>query len=220
MKKLITLALIFVILSVSLASCGPKESIKTNPHDFHMPDSYEFRYTVVSYDLEGEKTTVTKTAGCDTNGNFLYVSDDFKALYIAKGEDSYEGYYDENVGTYELKYENAKWIDALSSCSGYASYAYGEVKDGAIYEKIESLTLPEDLSGQRLIFLDPERFDYYLVSGGHWREGQVFETAVEKETGICYYAYYPDEAAALGVFYFYVSEYQIPYTGSYGSLRP
>ena len=222
MKKFIARALVIVALTLSLASCGSKDAIEVNPHDLNLPDSYELVYNVVTVNKEGEKDEHSETVGCDAKGNFAYLGGSYEVVYIAKGEDSYDKHLKEDSDKFELDGTGKRWIDAASTSNKYADYAYDEVKEGATYEKIDSLTLPADLKGKDLVFLDTEKFEYYTVTGGRMQQGRTFQTAIEKETGNCFYAHYDGGLNSSGAYcdeyYFYVEKYTTPLSGDYASV--
>ena len=223
MKKIIALALVIVALVLSFTSCSIKDAIKVNPYDLsNFPDSYEIAYKIVLVSKDGEKNVNVVTSGCDAKGNFAYLGTSPETLYLAKGEDSYDKYSSMLLSdTFKLEETDQNRTSAASTSFRYANYAYDEVKDGATYEKIDSLTLPEDLKGEDLIFLDAEKFEYYAVTGGRKEQGRTFQTAIEKKTGKCFYVHYDGGLNSSGAYcdeyYFYVETYTTPYNEDYSS---
>ena len=238
MKKFIALALVFVFLTLSLASCGPKDAIKIDPQHFNMPDSYQITYTFIEDFPEGneyyEDVVATVISGCDTSGNFYYSYEGsnrtLKRVCIGS-DDSYKLYElsEETDGKFELIEEDMRWVEAFNTCNDYVGYANTMLNSDKenTYAKIDSLTnMPEGISGKTIDFSDPERFEYFSVKGLFYPDGREyggFEAVVEKETGACVYVNYfaPEIYTAIGgevKYYFYATEYAIPYSGNYASI--
>lgn len=237
MKKLITISLMLVILAVSFASCGPKDTIMIAPHDLNMPDSYQITYTLVTDGVsEDDNDIVTVICGCDADGNFYYSYtgklNNEKVLCVGEG-DSYDEYrFNTETEQYELTKEGNRWVSAFVACNEYVEYANDIVSDTVngpkkTYEKIDALTrVPDGVEGKAIDFSDSERFDYYVVTGKVIENGvefEGFETAIEKTTGACVYVNYfgqknLQEGAEEVTFYFYATEYVTPYSGSYASM--
>ena len=199
MKKTIAIVLLLITMMLCLSSCEQK-AIEIIPH---LPDTYAI--VVVSYNSNDIDESVY---GLDSKGNKYYCdSNGREHVYLSKDGGSYDEYLlNEETGKYELQGEAVGTGDAsLRTC-------YRLPHDNAVtgtYEKIDSLNIPSDINKNDFIFLDAERFEYYKVTSSG---GLVYETAVEKETGICFYTCYDNGECS------YISKYTVPFEGNYADL--
>ena len=202
MKKIIALGLALLTLTLCFASCGQK-AIEIIPH---LPDSFEI--VVVDYSKSlGTKETVY---GIDTHGNkYTYDVNGRENVYILQDDGkTYELFtLNAETGLYESKGEAvSSGMIALENCYKlpHANAVTGSCK------KIDALNLPATITQSDLVFTDAERFEYYEVTTSG---GIVYETAVEKGTGIHFYTYYVESGE-----YCYISEYTVPCEANYADL--
>lgn len=212
MKRTLTVALLLVtvVLLLCLSSCN-QAAIEISPFNY-LPDTYEIVYAIY-YPEVGITDQVT--AGRDANGVLYYCDAQGNETVYVPVEDPANP----NAACYIPHYcsgETGEWTtgnkvysSSRRSFDDCYKAAHNAAKQGGSYEKIESLNLPEG-SDTDLIFLDAERFEYYLVTESG---GSTFETAVEKGTGICFYAHFDDYS-------FSVVKYNDAYEGNYADLLP
>lgn len=213
MKKILALTLLLVALTLCFSSCQ-KAAIEISPYG-QFPDTYEIVYT--EYDSKGQPSGLI-TAGRDANDNLFYdvtyldgSSGGEQRVFLRNHSESFVSYREyvlnPETGKFELENDNSSGSRRLFD--EFYKAAHNAAVQGS-YEKIDALTLPEG-SEDDLVFLDAEKFEYYKAIGAY---GGTFETAVQKGTGICFYANYESGST------FTVVKYNDSYTGNYADLIP
>jgi hypothetical protein len=212
MKKILIYLTVLLLLITSLPACSERETI-VNPAN-NLPFTYEIVYEIHNPD----DTVIHCISGRDAEFNAYYLDlNGRNILYHAR--EKYEllaGYYNvitdayllnAATGQYELISEKAMVVrrnfDDLISTAYNASLKSN-------YRQIDELTMLEEFEGEAL-YLDTARFNYYQIVSPY---GSLYEVAVERKTGICFYACYDNGYA------FSIVQYTTPYEGNYADLLP
>lgn len=212
MKRILIYLTALLLLIPSLSACGEKETI-VNPSN-KLPYTYEIVYEIHNPD----DTVIQCISGRDAEFN-TYYKDLNGREFLYHAREKYEilsGYYNVITDAYILnaatgQYELAgeKTMVARRNFDDLVNTAYNaSLKSN--YRKIDELTLLEDFEGEAF-HLDATRFDYYQVVSPY---GGLYEVAVERITGICYYACYDSGYA------FSIVRFESPYEGNYAELLP
>ena len=202
MKKIIALTLALLTLTLCFVSCGQK-AIEIIPK---LPDTYEI--VIIEYsETLGARETVY---GLDSVGNkYVFDINGREHVYIAQADGK-------NYDEYLLNEETGSYMSmgtAVSTGTSGLENCYKLPHSNAVtgsYKKIDSLNLPASITQTDLIFMDTDRFEYYEVTTSG---GLVYETAVEKETGIHFYTCYVNDGE-----YNYISKYTVPCESNYADL--
>jgi hypothetical protein len=212
MKKLLICFLALLLPILSLAACG-EQSITIDPKN-NFPYTYE-----IVYEVHKPDGTVTYcVSGRDAERNTYYRDmAGMETLFYAREKNQviaslYTLICDEYIlntesGVYELTEENVVIYRADFEDLSRTAYKASQKNK---YRKIDELTLHEDFEGEAL-YLDAERFDYYQITSTFTG---LYEVAVEKNTGICYYACFENGNA------FAITRFETPFNGDYTALLP
>ena len=211
MKKILILTLALILLALTLSSCQ-EDTIETNPQG-QLPTTYEMVYEI----RHADGTVSQCIGGRDAQGNIFYCDiNGQKIVFQSKKVQLSNNLYRQLYNIYALNPETDQYV--LIEEDGYVSRrnfedfymtAYNASQQGS-YKPIEALTKTDGVNSEPL-FLDPERFDYFSANTPY---GGSFEVAVEKATGICFYACYDNGYS------FALVQYTTPYTGDYSDLLP
>lgn len=213
MKKIIAIFSALLLLTLTLSACG-QDAVEISPYG-HLPETYE-----IVYAIHNEDGTVSQcTGGCDANGNLYYcdVSGNERVFHLVDrvelSSNSYSLLYDkyesnDETGEYELYEENSSAVSRRMFDDCYKS-AHAAIYGGS-YKKVDAsaLTVTDELNYD---LLDVERFEYYEITTSG---GKNLVAAVEKNTGICFYACYESGYS------FVIVKYNDAYTGNYADLLP
>jgi hypothetical protein len=180
----------------------------------NLPFTYEIVYEIHNPD----DTVIHCISGRDAEFNTYYLDlNGRNILYHAR--EKYEllsGYYNVITDAYLLnaatgQYEliSEKTMVVRRNFDDLISTAYNaSLKSN--YRQIDELTMLEEFEGEAL-YLDTARSNYYQIVSPY---GSLYEVAVERKTGICFYACYDNGYA------FSIVQYTTPYEGNYADLLP
>jgi hypothetical protein len=209
MKKtmLVFLALLLVVLTFS--ACD-NQAITIDPVE-NLPSSYEIVFSV--RDTDG--TVSQCIGGRDAEGNLYYrdVNGQEVVYQLEKvnlSDNLYRKIYNRYIlnpktGAYEL--DDRDVSVSRRNFDDFCRNAYNAAQQGT-FQELETLNLA-NVSEDNLLCLDAERFAYYSTVIPY---GGSFEAAVEKTTGMCYYAAYENGYTIT------IVQFTAPYTGNYADL--